>query len=63
MIPREPRYPTTSIPEYTNPPKPQENDLNFNHIKTLEVIKVGMCKSLKETQENTIKGRIQKRSD
>ena len=44
MIPQEPRYPTTSIPEYTNPPKPQENDLNFNHIKILDgKYKSGVC--------------------
>jgi hypothetical protein len=42
-------------PGYPNKTKAQENDLKCNLMKIIEAFRDEMNKSLKETQENTIK--------
>ena len=53
MSPLKPGYPTTAGPEYSNTAATQENDLNTNFMKMIEVLKEEMNKPLKESQENT----------
>lgn len=53
MSSTEPRYPTTTGPEYINIAEEQVEILKTKYIKMIEVLKEEINKSLKETHENT----------
>lgn len=55
MAPPEPSYPVTTNTEYSNDTEAQEKDIKYNVTKLREALKEDMNKSLKETQENTVK--------
>lgn len=55
MSSTEPRYPTTTGPEYINIAEEQVEILKTKYIKMIEVLKEEINKSLKETHENTNK--------
>ena len=48
----DPSYPTIASPKYSNTTEAQENDLETNLMKMIEVLKEEMNKPFKEIQEN-----------
>jgi hypothetical protein len=52
----KPRDPTTTGPEYFNIAETQEKDLKTKDKNIIELLKEKINKSLKEIQENTIRG-------
>lgn len=55
MPPPKHRYPKNASPVYHNTTVTQENDIKYNIIKMIEVIKEKINRSLKEIEEHIIK--------